>query len=150
MTLRAPGSQKRRPRPVAPDDRALESVAAPAEDQDRAFRESWRDHLLARAWDALAQAQPTYYAVLRFRTAHPELPSEELAERLGRHLSKTFTAAAARQTLHRARERFADLLLTEVAHTIEPPTPDEIEEELRDQDLLVYCEPALKRYRQGS
>ncbi len=47
------------------------------------------------------------------------------------------------QALHRAK--FADLLLEEVAASLEPPTRENVEEELRDLDLLPYCQPALKR-----
>src|SRR5262249_838708 len=48
---------------------------------DRQFVESWRDELLARAWSALAKieagnGQPVY-AVLRFRSDHPEMRSPQ-------------------------------------------------------------------------
>jgi hypothetical protein len=103
--------------------------------------------LLARAWEALAQAQPTFYEVLRHRAAHPALASGPLAEQLSSRLGKSLTAAGVRQTLRRARERFADLLIEQVAHSLRSPAADQIEEELRELNLLAYCQPALARYQ---
>ena len=50
-----------------------------------------------------------------------------------------------RVLLHRARERFADLLLEEIAHSLDDPTPDALQDELADLDLLEYVAPALSR-----
>jgi RNA polymerase sigma-70 factor (ECF subfamily) len=141
--------QKRRPRslPAGGPEPALEQP--PSEELESAFREAWRDQMLSRTWDVLADAYPASYTVLRLRTTHPGLSSAKLAERLSEKLGKHLTPEGARQAVHRARERFADLLLEEIARTVEPPTPDALEEELRDQDLLVYCQAALERYRRG-
>src|SRR5262245_48342112 len=46
-----------------------------------AFATAWRAELLARAWEGLA-ADPVPHAVLRLRTDHPELTSEQMAVRL--------------------------------------------------------------------
>ena len=123
-------------------------LSKPSRDHDaeRRFDESWREELLARAWEALAEAQPTYYAVLRFRAAHPELRAPQLASELSRQLGKTYTTAGIRQTLHRARERFAQLLIDEVAQSLEPPSTEQIAEELRELNLLAYCQPMLERF----
>jgi hypothetical protein len=80
--------------------------------------------------------------VLRARAAHPDLPSGELARRLGERLGKPLTAAGVRQALKRARELFAELLLEQVAHSLERPTPEEIEAELAELNLLTYVRPA--------
>ncbi len=141
--------QQAQPRTLASDDPAVERLADAPDQADRAFRDSWRDELLARTWAALAAAQPAAAAVLRSRTAHPELSSAERAERLAGELGKPLTAAGVRQMLHRARECFADLLLEEVAHSVEPPTAEEVEQELRDLDLWEYCRPALERRARG-
>jgi RNA polymerase sigma factor (sigma-70 family) len=127
--------------PVAPAD------ILPEEDQ--AFRESWREELLQRVWLALAQLQQTsgqpYYLVLRFRIEHPEVPSHEMADHLAVPLGKPMTAAGVRQLLHRARERFADLLLEEVRQSLGPSGRDYLEEELAELNLLKYCQSALSR-----
>lgn len=121
---------------------------------DRDFVESWRDELLARAWAALAQIEEKtgqlWFTVLRFRADHADLPSPRIAEELSARLSRPFTAAGVRQMLHRAREKFAALLLEEVSHSVESPTVEQLEPELIELGLLDYCRPALERLGQES
>jgi RNA polymerase sigma-70 factor (ECF subfamily) len=118
-------------------------------ESDRWFVESWCDELLARTWATLARVEAEtgqpFYAVLRFRADHPELRSPQLAEQLAPRLGRRFTAAGVRQTLHRAREKFADLLLEEVTQSLESPTAEQLEEELVELGLLDYCRLALRR-----
>jgi RNA polymerase sigma-70 factor (ECF subfamily) len=122
-----------------------------APDLDQPFLDSWRDELLNRAWKALEkiehQTGQRFYAVLRFRADHPELRSAQMAEQLTVHLGKPVTAAWVRQTLHRARDKFADLLIHDVVPTLKTPTIEELEQELLDLGLLVYCQTTLARYR---
>src|SRR5262249_10313621 len=102
------------PGPLPADDATL---AADPEDKgsDRQFVESWRDELLARAWAALAEMEARtdqpLYAVLRFRADHPDMRSPQMAVQLAAQLDRPFTAVGIRQILHRAREKFAELLL---------------------------------------
>jgi RNA polymerase sigma-70 factor (ECF subfamily) len=116
---------------------------------DRLFLESWSDELLARTWAALATVQTEtcqpYYDVLRFRADHPELRSPQLAEQLTTQLGRPMTAVGVRQTLHRAREKFADLLLGEVSDSLANPETDSLVQELIELGLLDYCHPALER-----
>jgi RNA polymerase sigma-70 factor (ECF subfamily) len=144
-------AQKRRPQGLPDEPAAPDPPSTP--DEDRAFLENWRAELLARSWVGLSayereSGQP-YYTVLRLRAEHPELRSPQLAERLSTVLGKTVTAVGVRQVLHRARDRFADLLLDEIRHSLEDPTPDRLQEELDDLSLLEYCKPALDRVRAG-
>jgi RNA polymerase sigma-70 factor (ECF subfamily) len=122
---------------------------APFERGDATFVQSWKDELLARAWTALEliqqQTGQPHYTILRFRADHADLSSDELAKRLTKLIGKPLTAAGLRQSLHRARDKFADLLLDEVAHSLDSPTAEKIEDELIALDLLEYCRPALKR-----
>lgn len=69
----------------------------------------------------------------------------EMAELLAAQLRKPLSAAGIRQLLHRAREKFADSLLQQVAQSLDEPTADRIEEELCELTLLEYCRPALQR-----
>jgi RNA polymerase sigma-70 factor (ECF subfamily) len=138
--------QRRQPSPLpagAPEQ------AAPPEDPDRQFNEQWRARLLERAWQALAQAQPAGYAVLRFRAAHPKMPSAEMAPALAVRLGRPLTPEGVRQQLHRARDRFARLLLDAVADSLDEPTPEAVADELRELDLMAYCRPALERRSRG-
>jgi RNA polymerase sigma factor (sigma-70 family) len=132
----------------------LAAWAGSSEEGDRQLLESWRDDLLARTWDALAQIQEKtgtpFHTILRFRIEHPELRSSQMAEQLSVQLGQPLRADWVRQTLHRGREKFADLLLREVADTLREPSAEELEEELTDLGLLSYCQTALKRYRKKS
>jgi len=60
------------------------------------------------------------------------------------------TAAGVRQTLHRARVKFAELLVAEVGRSLETSMPDRIEQELIDLGLLPYCREALDCRAKGS
>jgi RNA polymerase sigma-70 factor (ECF subfamily) len=136
-----------------PVDSAL-GPAAPADENnaDAEFLASWREELLLRAWEALAQVQQDsggpYYTVLHSKSAHPEIRSAEMAARLTNELGKPFTEAGVRQLLHRARDKFAELLLEEVARSLPGASPAEREQELIELGLLDYCKSPLKR--QGS
>jgi RNA polymerase sigma-70 factor (ECF subfamily) len=125
--------------------KALPERLAIAEEADRAFRESWREELLARAWEALAEAHPGHYAVLRFKARNSTLRSSDLAEGLTREQGKPFTAAGVRQALRRARDQFAELLVQEVVLSLRSPGREEVEEELSELDLLEYCKAALQK-----
>lgn len=140
-------SQARGPRPVAP---AAEPAAQdPEPDFDRAFLESWRRELMARAWQALADLQKrtgqAYYTVLRCRVDHPDLRSPDLAAILTLQLGRAISAVGVRRALLRARQRFVEYLMEEVRTSLQDPTPEELEQELIDLDLHEYCRPALKR-----
>jgi RNA polymerase sigma-70 factor (ECF subfamily) len=115
---------------------------------ERQFLESWRKDLLDRAWTSLSDLEKStgqpYHTVLRSRVDHPDLPSQELAKRLGVTLGRPLTAGAVRQALQRSRRKYVDFLLTEVIASLDRPTQDELEEELRDLSLLDYCRPFMK------
>jgi len=146
--------QRAQPQPLPTHGGEPATAAAPGDLFGQDFRDSWRDELLARAWDALARIQnetgQPYHSVLRFRIEHPSLRSAQMAEQLSAQLKQPVSADWVRQTLHRGRERFADLLLAEVADTLRNPTAEELQNELVDLGLLTYCQPALKRYRDHS
>jgi DNA-directed RNA polymerase specialized sigma24 family protein len=141
-------SRRAWPGPLPPD---LPEPTAPAPgsgDSVQLFLSSWREGLLDHTWEALAAANPAYHAVLLFRVENPDVPAAEMAERLAAPLGKPVTAAGVRKALQRAHAKFADLLLDEVARSLEGPTPELLCAELRDLDLLRYCRSALER-RQG-
>ncbi len=138
--------QARVPRPVP-----FESEPAAAEnpsEAEQSFIASWRQELLERCWEALAEVERTtgkpYHAVLRLRVAHSELTSTEQALRLSEQLGRPISSAGVRQLLHRAREQFAKLLLEETARSLGTSDRDQVDQELGDLDLLKYC---LRSYR---
>jgi hypothetical protein len=120
--------------------------AAKAE-QDDEFVRSWRDELLARCWRALAEAEEKagqpFYTALHLRAKNPGMPSAELARQVGERAGRAFTAVGIRQVLHRARERFADRLIEEVADTLRQPTAEDVVQELIALGLFDYCRPRL-------
>lgn len=122
-----------------------------AAQREEAFRMSWRDELLKRAWTALKAVEKEnnqpFYTVLRFRAENPDLASAEMAEKLSVQMQKPLTAAGVRKTLERARERFGDLLLDEIAEAIDDRSHDALAEELSDLGLLEHCRAALERRR---
>jgi RNA polymerase sigma-70 factor (ECF subfamily) len=140
--------RQRRPLPLG-DEEPEPGRAAPPPDSEAAFLESWREQLMDRTWVALAEVEresgvPSH-TVLRCRTDQPLLSSAELAEQLGARLGKTLSVPALRQALYRAREKFAELLVTEVAQSLQHPDRAAVEEELSDLGLLSYCRSALDR-----
>jgi RNA polymerase sigma factor (sigma-70 family) len=141
--------QRKLPRSLPADDSALANLASPPEDVSHQFDENWRQVLLSRVWQKLAEAQPIYHAVLHCRAANPKMSSAEMALKLGAQLGKTQTAESIRQNLHRARAAFAELLLSEVAQSLEAPTAEQLETELADLNLLPYCQSALAHFKRG-
>lgn len=137
------------PRPLPGDHPEWDSLAAPPEDFERQFDQGWRDDLLARAWAALEKARPDWHTLLRCRRDNPKLNSAGIARLLGATAGKSLTDAGIRKTLERARDLLAEFLVAEVAASLQTPTPDAIEEELRALDLLSYCQDALENRAGG-
>lgn len=121
------------------------------DEADEAFTRSWREGLLARAWESLERHEKEtsrpYHTVLRHRADHPAARSQEMAEALTTILGKEVNAAWVRQNLRRARDEFARRLLEEVGDSLATSSVEAIEEELGSLDLLEYCRPALEKLR---
>lgn len=117
------------------------------------FEQHWREELIALAMSALDQEQQRggqpFYTVLRFGLDHPKMNSRETAQHLNDELKpqRPFTDTSVRKTLQRAREKFADLMIDEVARSLGEPPVAELEQELIELKLLAipYCRSALDR-----
>ncbi|HZU37027.1 MAG TPA: hypothetical protein VFA18_13995 [Gemmataceae bacterium] len=143
-------SRRRKPPAQILDDAA--QLPAPEPEgwaSDAEFIQRWRQELLDKTWEALAEEEQRtgtpYHTVLRWRAENPEAQVAGLAEQLSRERGRPFTEAGIRQTLHRAREKYADLLVEEVAGSLENADADRLEEELIELELLAYCRSALAR-----
>jgi hypothetical protein len=95
----------------------------------------WRTNLLDLAWSALEEYERSHvgslsYTVLRLRADFPEATSEELATRLSQQLGREIRPDALRQQLKRARARFAEFLVAEIAAGLDQADPTRIQEEL--------------------
>jgi RNA polymerase sigma-70 factor (ECF subfamily) len=130
----------------APELAVEDSAVANA---DAEFLKRWREELLNRTWEALSAVEKNtgqlFYTVLRYRAEHPDARSGQIAERLGARLRKPLTDVGVRQTLHRAREKFAELLVEEVRRSLQTDDAERVELELIDLDLLPYCRSAFDR-----
>ena len=140
--------RKAAPRLLSPNAPEPAAPAAESLDSEDGFLQSWREELLTRTWTALAQANPSYHAVLLFRVENPDMPSAEMAEQLASQLGKRVSPAWIRKALQRGHEKFADLLVEEVAYSLEGGSEAELGDELRELDLLKYCRSALERRSQ--
>lgn len=141
-----------RQRQRRPPPQALDTNLQPADHDDERLADeqfvvSWRDELLSRTWLALeredANRGAMMYSALRLRVDEPHLQSGELASKLSHSLGREITAPNLRVILHRAREKFAELLVDAVVQSLDRPTLAELEEELCELRLLEYCRPAL-------
>ena len=114
---------------------------------DQTFVDKWKEELLGRTWEALAahekESGQAYYTVLRFKTSQPTTRSVQLAALVSAKLGRILTGANLRQLLHRARKRFAELLVDEVARSLDTSEPDQVAEELIALGLLSYCRSAV-------
>jgi RNA polymerase sigma-70 factor (ECF subfamily) len=134
-----------------PSDADVSQVAAAdAADfaSDEQFLATWRRSVLEKAWSALEKYQRDHagsvsFTILRLRTDHPDDDSKGLAARLSEATGKAFRPEAMRQQLHRARIRFAEILLEEIALLITDPTPERVEEELIEVGLIDYVRDFL-------
>ena len=76
---------------------------------------------------------------------HPGLTAADLAKALNADLKpdKPLSDALVRKTLQLAREKFADLLVEEVACSLGDHMVEQLEQELIDLGLIGYCRDAL-------
>lgn len=151
-------NQRKKKRFAQPLDPATVEASVPEHegvDCDQQFLDQWRAALLDRAWEALATAQgpkgPPFYDVLRYRAEHPELSGTELVEHVNARLQPAtpLTDAGLRKVLQRARDKFTDLLIDEVARSLQTDSTDDIEQELIELNLQAHCRRALERRRAG-
>lgn len=129
-----------------------ELVAAPnGPESEASFVAEWRAEIIAKAWEALAAYEQRtgrpYDTLLRYRAANRDCHSKDMARYLNESVAHTkpFTETAVRKLLQRAREQFAELLLNEVAMTMEDISTDELEKELAELKLLENCRSALQK-----
>jgi RNA polymerase sigma-70 factor (ECF subfamily) len=144
-------SHLRRRKPAGQDDFVLHQLTAAPETPlaaDQQWETEWRQCVLARAWQALEAHQrrapaSLCHTVLQLSAAHPKEDSKALAARASAQAGRPIRPDAFRKQVSRARRIFAELLLAEVASTLESPTPEQIEEELIDVGLMEYVREFL-------
>ncbi len=120
------------------------------EDADEEWRLTWRQDLIDRTLESLKRLDRRQdqflYPVLRLRMDQPDLTSEQAAAVLSERIGKPVSDGWLRKKLMQARQRFADLLMEEVARSVNPPTLERVTDELTDLNLLHYCGSLQKRH----
>ena len=120
----------------------------PFEELEKNFVTQWREQILRNTWAILEaeeeKRQKHFFRVLRFRAEHAALNSQEIAKALSQQLDQEVTAEWVRQKLHRARQRFSEILVNEVRKTIHPNDDAiQLHEELAELQLLEFLPPNL-------
>jgi RNA polymerase sigma-70 factor (ECF subfamily) len=132
---------------------------SPSERDEAEFLACWRQEVLNQAWKALEEqerrsGQP-YCTAVRLREANPAIRSKALAEQVSAAVGRPFTEAGIRKVVQRGREMFGDLLVAEVARSLQKTPEDavaaeQVGQELAELGLLFsYTKAALERYRDG-
>lgn len=107
-----------------------------------AFSEQWREQLLGSSWESLRELESEsgslFYSVLQLRSELPAASSDELAQEFSVKHDRHVSADWFRQTLRRARRKFAHYLVQEVSRTIQSESADEVNDELATLGLQKY------------
>jgi RNA polymerase sigma-70 factor (ECF subfamily) len=108
----------------------------------------WREQLLTLAWDKLKSWEQTHsdsvsYQILKLRSDHPDDASPDLAKRLSAATGREFKPDAARQQLRRARVRFVEFLVAEIADGLPEAGPEQLQEELISLGLFASVKDVL-------
>lgn len=140
----------RRRRPVQSADTALLQLADPDAHPaaDQAWLAEWQRCALKKAWRVLESHQHNapgnlFYTALKVSVDYPDEDSRQLAERAAVLSGRPLKPDAFRKQLSRARRMFAQLLVEEVAQTLEKPTPRLVEDELMEVGLWEYVRDFL-------
>jgi RNA polymerase sigma factor (sigma-70 family) len=133
--------RRRQPGPLGEVDQAAEAPPLPDEEE---FTRLWREQLVMRALQALAeferQTGQVLYAVLKRALDEPALQATELAERLSQQLGKAVSAGWVRKRLFLARAKLRELIRAEVRQSLSDPTDEAVEQELAEVGLLAYLQ----------
>ena len=131
-----------------PADLDLAGIVGADDHHDPLWDAEFQSNVLDHAWASLREFErktPTNpaYTLLKLRTEFPEASGDELAAKLGTKLGKVVRADSGRQMLRRARLRFAEALVDEVARGLADPSPARVAEELADLGLLDHVKDFL-------
>ena len=137
--------------PVAEMEEPADQTPGAVQHAEQLFRESWRDDVLARTWEALAEHEQRsgvrYHTILRLRVENPAADTEQLAELISESTGKQVSGKTGRVQVHRAREKFGNLLIETLVDSLPSATRDEVEAELAELQLIDYCRDSLDAYQ---
>lgn len=132
--------RKRSRRPAVAGDLSQVPTESAAESE---WQRNWRECLLQNTWNALRDHQKRNkgnlcHSVLKHFVENTNKDSTALAAKVSTTTGQVLSAEAFRKQLSRARQKFAELLIDEVSRTITNVTPELLEDELHDLDLMKY------------
>ena len=118
------------------------------EELEQEWTAQWRGNVLSNVWDKLldwqnSQPASVAHTILKLRSEHPKASSTELAQHLSESAGREFKPNSTRQLLRRARVKFVEMLVAEVADGLEDPTPDNLKEELIALGLFANVKDLL-------
>ena len=110
--------------------------------------EGWRNNLLSLTWSKLEDyeaenASSVAHSVLKLRAENPADDSKQLAEKLSARVGREVKPDTTRQQLRRARLRFAEFLVEEIADGLDEADPQRLQEELISLGLYEHVKDSL-------
>ena len=126
----------------------LEEGGAGEKERDEQWTRCFRDNVLEIAWDQLEDYQSKNkgsitHRVLRLRAENPSFDSKQLAAEVSNQSGREVNAATFRQQLRRARVRFAEYVVEEIANGLDAPEPERIHDELIALGLYEFIKDVL-------
>jgi DNA-directed RNA polymerase specialized sigma24 family protein len=118
------------------------------ESHDPTWDHEWQQSVLEQTWNALKaqekqQSNVKTYSIMKLRADHPDATSDELATLASKKWGQEIRPDSFRQMLRRARLKFAECLVTELAVGLADHSPARISEELAALGLLEYVQDFL-------
>lgn len=110
---------------------------------------NWQQCILDQAWRGLFHHQRKspgnlFHTILKARSDHVDWDDAAVATLVSEATGQSLRPEAFRKQLSRARRMFAELIVEEVARTLESPEPDRVEEELISTGLMSVVRPFLR------
>lgn len=129
----------------------IEASCEANDEADRLLIRKWREDLLTRTWAAMAadasEGNHLYEPILKYRVEHPAETYEQLRVALAKICGRDVTQGNARILVHRAREKFAQLLIQLVIDSLPAGNLDDVQDELAELGLLDYCRDTLNEMK---
>lgn len=128
-------------------DLALAADQAEGASEDP-WLDGWRKNIIDIAMGRLEAYQHQHdgnisHSVLKIRMDFPDLDSTGLAEKISTEQGREINAATYRQQLRRARIRFAQYLVEEIANGLDTSDPQRVQEELISVGLFEHIKDVL-------
>jgi DNA-directed RNA polymerase specialized sigma24 family protein len=133
----------RRKRPTVPLDQVALACDGPPLESDVVLLLTWRRAILDSALEGLRRyqdAQPSnhFHRIVLLAIDHPDETTDMLAARLREQTGQSVSPNAFRKQQERARRKFANFLVSEVARGLKRPGPGMLEAALIDLRLYEY------------